>query len=74
MVFATEIRDNDRIVDKNLNPFRPSSLAEFNVVLNSYHDGAKDLRILAAIHKWFQNEIHKELAEDEIFKDVFNIE
>ena len=61
-------------LDRNFNPFKPSSLGEFNAALNGYYMGMKDLKVLAAVHKWFQSQIHHKEEENAIFKEVFNIE
>ena len=73
MNFAIKLTDKDKIVDNNLNPFRPSSLAEFNITLNKYYRSFEDLEVLAAVHKWFQNQINFIDIENKIFKEAFNI-
>ena len=74
MTFIESLSDKDRILDRNFNPFKPSSLGEFNAALNGYYSGMKDLKVLAAVHKWFQSQIHHKEEENAIFKEVFNIE
>lgn len=74
MTFIESLSDKDRILDRNLNPFKPSSLGEFNAALNGYYSDMKDLKVLAAVHKWFQSQIHHKEEENTIFKEVFNIE
>lgn len=74
LFLVTEISEGDEIYDQSLNPFVPSSLSEFNAVLNEYHSGLSDLKVLAAIHKYYQSEINRKNEEDTIFKEVFNIE
>lgn len=74
LFLVTEISEGDEIYDQNLNPFVPSSLGEFNAALNVYHSNLSDLKVLAAIHKYYQSEINRKSEEDAIFKEVFNIE
>lgn len=74
LFLVTEISEGDEIYDQNLNPFVPSSLGEFNAALNVYHSNLSDLKVLAAIHKYYQSEINRKSEEDTIFKEVFNIE
>lgn len=74
LFLVTEISEGDEIYDQSLNPFVPSSLGEFNTALNEYHSGLSDLKVLAAIHKYYQSEINRKNEEDTIFKEVFNIE
>lgn len=74
LFLVTEISEGDEIYDQNLNPFVPSSLGEFNAALNVYHSNLSDLKVLAAIHKYYQSEINYKNEEDTIFKEVFNIE
>lgn len=74
LFLVTEISEGDEIYDQSLNPFVPSSLGEFNAALNEYHSGLSDLKVLAAIHKYYQSEINRKNEEDTIFKEVFNIE
>lgn len=74
LFLVTEISDGDEIYDQNLNPFVPSSLGEFNAALNEYRSNLSDLKVLAAIHKYYQAEINRKSEEDTIFKEVFNIE
>ena len=74
MTFVESLSDKDRILDRNLNPFKPSSLGEFNAALNEYYSDMRDLKVLAAVHKWFQSQIHHIEEENALFKDVFNIE
>ena len=73
MIEKVEFTDKDRIVDKYLNPFKPSSLAEFNIKINKYYRSFEDLEVLAAVHKWFQNQINFTYIEDKIFREAFNI-
>jgi hypothetical protein len=49
-------------------------LGEFNAALNEYRSNLSDLKVLAAIHKYYQAEINRKSEEDTIFKEVFNIE
>lgn len=74
LFLVTEISEGDEIYDQNLNPFVPSSLGEFNAALNEYHSNLSDLKVLAAIHKYYQAEINRKSEENTIFKEVFNIE
>ena len=74
LFLVTEISEGDEIYDQNLNPFVPSSLGEFNAALNEYRSNLSDLKVLAAIHKYYQAEINRKSEEDTIFKEVFNIE
>jgi hypothetical protein len=74
LFLVTKISEGDEIYDQNLNPFVPSSLGEFNAALNVYHSNLSDLKVLAAIHKYYQSEINRKSEEDTIFKEVFNIE
>lgn len=72
MCFVTHMEDVQNLIFPDFSEYKPNSLAEVNCILNKYHSGINDTKVLAAVSKKLDSLLNEREIEMEQLKKAIN--